>query len=748
MKRFLTALAFLSVLGALALGMSLLVRSVSREWFEKDIRLRAELAVRGARRAFLSGWDDPESVRRILDDITHDERILGTSACGADGRSIATTREFPPTGVECTRFVGRLGATGVHEFVSANDRDLFVSAVPVSSDAGPLGAVILVHDLSFVTRRERSTQRFYLFAFGVLAVFASLATYVISRARWRRLLEQLRNLTRGGERTPEFAPILSEVRHLVDRLAAEQDADGSRGWTPERLRTVLRRHLHGERILIVANREPYIHEKDAAGDIRVVHPASGLVTALEPVMRACSGVWIAHGSGSADRETSDAKGRVSVPPGENLYVTRRVWLTAEEEAGYYYGYSNEGLWPLCHVAHLRPTFRSSDFRHYAAINDRFAKAVAEEADGPDPIVLVQDYHFAMAPRLIRERLPRATVLTFWHIPWPSAERLGICPRRVELVEGLLGSSILGFHTQQHCNNFLDAVDRYLEARIDRERNAVIYRGHLTLVRAYPISIEWPSRWAESAPAAAACRRSVLEEHGLPPETLLGVGVDRIDYTKGVEERLLAVERLLESRPDYVGRFTFVQLGAPSRTKIAKYRDLNDDIERVVMRINARFSGPDGWRAVIFHRAHHEPPTVFRYYRAADLCYVSSLDDGMNLVAKEFVAARDDERGVLLLSRFTGAARELTESLIVNPYDFEEVSVALATALEMSADEQAERMRAMRSLVAEYNVYRWAGRMLVDASRLRSRDRLSLRLSAVSDTEEPRARRGPLRVLPR
>ena len=353
--------------------------------------------------------------------------------------------------------------------------------------------------------------------------------------------------------------------------------------------------------------------------------------------------------------------------------------------------------------------------------------MCQEVDSDDPIVLVQDYHFALAPRLIRERLPRATVIMFWHIPWPNSERFGICPWRNELLEGMLGASILGFHTQFDCNNFVDSCDRYLEARIDREQNAVVQQGRNTLVRPYPISLEWPILWAKNAPPIEECRTGVLDELGLGPDALLGVGVDRLDYTKGVEERLLAVERLLERFPEFRGRFTFVQLAAPSRTIIERYRQLNENVEHVAARINERF-GQGDYRPIVLLRSHHEPPAVFRYYRAADLCYVSSLHDGMNLVAKEFVAAREDDSGVLVLSQFTGAARELTEALIVNPYDLDEASAALATALRMTDAEKRDRMHSMRAFVSEFNVYRWAGRMLVDAARLRSRDRLTNRLT--------------------
>jgi trehalose 6-phosphate synthase len=415
-------------------------------------------------------------------------------------------------------------------------------------------------------------------------------------------------------------------------------------------------------------------------------------------------------------------------------VLRRVWLTPEEERGYYYGFANEGLWPLCHIAHARPLFRADDWRHYRTVNEKFVRALLEEVDTEDPIVLVQDYHFALAPALIRQKLPRATVIMFWHIPWPNAELFGICPYRDELLRGMLGASILGFHIQFHCNNFLDSVDRYLESRIDRERNAVIHGGEQALVKPYPISVEWPMRQLDTVPAAALCRAAVQSELELPSDVRLGVGVDRLDYTKGIEERLLAVERLFERHPHLIGRFTFVQLAAPSRTPIERYGQLNESLERLADRIDRRFSR-NGWHAVILRRAHHEPSTVYRYLRAADLCYVSSLHDGMNLVAKEFVAAREDERGVLVLSQFTGAARELSEALIVNPYDLDEASSALAKALTMRVEEQAARMRSMRSYLAEFNVYRWAGRMLLDAAHLRRRERLSGSLSKPASREE-------------
>jgi trehalose 6-phosphate synthase len=702
-------------LGLLSLVATLAVQNTLRRWFAKDLGLRAQLAYAGARASLLDRWSRPEELRAVLTDLCRDERILAAAACDPAGAFVVQTAAYPPAlGCTVTESAVQESSTHVSRFaLRAADREL--------------GTILLLHDLSFMERRTGVARRFLLLCFTVLAVLASLFTVLLVSVTWREWSEELQKILRGGPHRKDFQPLLREVRELIERIASERHADAQAGdWTPQRLKHTLTRHLEGEKIVLLANREPYIHEKKPDGAITVQHPASGLVTALEPVMRACSGVWVAHGSGSADRETVDAHDRLRVPPDEQSYLLRRVWLSQEEERGYYYGFANEGLWPLCHIAHTRPLFRSEDFEHYRRINQRFADAVCQETDREDPIILVQDYHFALAPRLIRQRLPRATIITFWHIPWPNAERFGICPFRKELLEGLLGSSILGFHTPLYCNNFIDSIDRFLEARIDRVHQNVIRSGGQTLVRAYPISVEWPVRWLQGLPPAAMCRAQVLREHGLREDALIGVGVDRIDYTKGIEERLLAVERLLERAPELRGRFVFIQLGAPSRTLIDQYRILNESVAALAERINTRF-GTASYRPILFARAHHEPPTVFRYLRAADLCYVSSLHDGMNLVAKEFVAARDDERGVLVLSHFTGAASELHEALIVNPYDLEEASAALRTALHMPLEEQRARMQAMRMLLAEFNVYRWAGRMLVDAVTVRKRTRLGISL---------------------
>jgi len=714
---------------------SFVVERTVADWSRRDLNLRAQLVTRAARESLVAHWfNDPQGLHALLEDLTQDERLVAAAACDNNLLLLGTSGEFPPDAT-CTELAAKLESPDATEpGLRIWDRiqnllggNVHVSAVRLDSGDERLGFVVLIQDMSFLGRRSEITRTFLLIAFGFLAAAAAVVTIGVARFSRRGWSTELRAMIRG--RVPhnsEFQPILRDVQELVDRLTSEH-ASGGGAWTAERLKLVLNRFLQGERVIVVANREPYIHERGEDGAITVRHPASGLVTALEPVMEACSGVWVAHGAGSADRETVDKRDRVRVPPGDESYFLRRIWLTEQEEAGYYYGVSNEGLWPLCHIAHARPVFRAEDWEHYQRVNQKFADAVLTEVDSDDPIILVQDYHFALLPRMIRRKLPRATVIMFWHIPWPNAESFGICPYRNEILEGMLGSSIMGFHTQFHCNNFVESVDRYLESRIDREDQAVIQKGHKTLVRPYPISLEWPVKWLDDLPSQEDCRQEVWRELGLAPNALIGVGVDRLDYTKGVEERLLAVERLLERFPEHRGRFSFVQLAAPSRTKIDRYQRLNEHVEEITTRVNQRF-GFGTYRPIILRRFHHEPPQVYRFYRAAHLCYVSSLHDGMNLVAKEFCAAREDEQGVLVLSQFTGAARELTEALIVNPYDLEEASSALAAALSMSPEEQRDRMRSMRRLLAEFNIYRWAGKMLVDAARLRSHGRLEGRLA--------------------
>ena len=572
-----------------------------------------------------------------------------------------------------------------------------------------------------------------LLGFAAAALVAALVTVRLTLNKpLEKLTAWLRQAHTGNPPAPPrlpargiLAPLIREAETLARDLVRAQDAAvqearlrqrGDSLWTPERLREHVRAKLFGRALVVVANREPYRHTR-RAGKIEWVTPASGLVTGLEPLLRACGGTWIAHGDGDADRETSDELGRLRVPPDKPQYSLRRVWLEAAEVKGYYEGFSNEGLWPLCHIAHTRPVFRAEDWAQYQRVNEKFAEATLAEIEGHDePCILVQDYHFTLLPKLIKDRRPDARVALFWHIPWPNPEAFAICPWRKELLTGLLGADLIGFHTQFHCNNFLETVDRTLESRIDRERFAVKREGHTTVVKPFPISVAYSESVSrDPAGDARAAREQVLKETKIKAE-FIAVGVDRLDYTKGILERLRAVERFLEKYPDYRGRFTLFQIGAPSRTGLASYRDFTSHVESEAARINARWGG--GAPPIALRLRHHSHAEIAPFYRAADACLVTSLHDGMNLVAKEFVVAREDEGGVLILSRFTGAARELRDALIVNPYDIDEVAEALHDALVMDQADRALRMVRLRRQVRENNVYRWAGNLIEELAAVR------------------------------
>jgi len=724
-------------LAALAYLAVPLVDKLTVRWFMRDLDIRAQLIANTMQEPLgeLVGQRMPARIAALFARSVRDERLYAAGFCSASDRMIYKTATMPgEVGCVASDLAEGFAGTVVH----LSTGSLYVSHLPLSTESANVGKLVLVHDMSFIERRSADTKQYVLAMFLVLGIVVSVITVLVAQLSWRGWIAGVRSFLHGegllrpfdgvtAQPAAEIRPLIGDVRALLREVNEDRHAgeDITAQWTPETLRQLLKDRFYGDEIIVVSNREPYMHERSPSG-IVVRRPASGLVTAVEPVMRACSGTWIAHGSGTADRESSDAAGRIAVPPEHPSYTLRRVWLSEDEERGYYYGFSNEGLWPLCHMAHVRPVFRRADWDRYRVVNQRFADTVAEEARTDNPVVLVQDYHFALLPGMIRRLLPRATIISFWHIPWPNQEAFGICPWREELLEGLLGSTILGFHTAQHCKNFLDTVDRYLEARIEHESSTISYRGTLTRVEAYPISIDWPSEIPAPRTARDDARGAVRRRLGVGPDHLIGLGVDRLDYTKGIVERLDAVETMLEQHPGLAGRFTFVQIAAPSRSSLDEYQLFANRVRSAAARINQRFAG-HGADPVMLLIEHHEPDAVFEYYRACDACVVTSLHDGMNLVAKEFVSARDDERGALVLSQFAGASRELHEALIVNPYDIEQTAEALHRAMTMPTGEQRERMRALRASVKDFNVYRWAGRMLLDAAGLRQRQRVAERI---------------------
>ncbi|MCC2679565.1 MAG: otsA1 [Pseudobdellovibrio sp.] len=713
-------------LSLIAYGVVPLVDVLTFKWFTRDIDIRTKLIGSTMQDALIEGSSNPSDgkLQRLFSRAIQDERLYALALCNTENKILYKTQTFPEV-VTCADHDAH------NQVLNLPQGPLHVGYYNLDDSGKNAGRLVMLHDLSFIQRRSTDTRNYIVYFFGALAAVVSLITVIIAQISLRGWVRGTRALLRGEGLlrpfsqvgTPELRPIAKDLKLLIRDLETDRRVKDANqiSWNPNSLKEILNNDLKGDEVLIVSNREPYIHVR-RNDKIEIQFPASGLVTALEPIMRACSGTWIAHGAGNADREVVDKDDHVQVPPEDPSYQIRRVWLTKEEEQGYYYGFANEGIWPLCHIAHVRPVFRSQDWAQYVAVNRKFANAVIEEAKTDDPVILVQDYHFALLPKMIREQLPKATVITFWHIPFPNPEVFSVCPWREELLDGLLGSSILGFHTRFHCNNFIDSVDRFLESRIDRETSTISYKGVLTAVNQYPISIEYPVKWLKTQKSVSECRKQIRKLNGFSDDRLIGVGIDRLDYTKGILERFLAVERLLELEPEWIGKFTFVQIAAPSRSSLNEYQHFDADVRALAYKINKRF-GKDGYDPICLKVEHHEPHQVYEYFRGADLCFVSSLHDGMNLVAKEFVASRDDEQGVLILSQFTGASKELTEALIVNPYNIDQCAAALHMALEMPEGEQRNRIRSMRGLIQEFNVFRWAGRMLMDAARLRQRSRL-------------------------
>jgi len=715
-------------------------RSRLKDELERRARLLAESLQESLVPAIQTGLTG--NLQGLVEKFGNRERVKGMAVYDAKGKALAVTETLAlsvgaVSGLVTDALERSIDVSTVEDL---GGKQMHVYVMPLLAEDVAAGALGVFQDAAYIQSQLAHIWRIAFFRVLAQVFLITLVTLLV--VRWSiigpiaKLAEWMKQL-RAGEasalafalpREDLFAPITKEVstfaRHLSDAKAAageearlRQSAESL--WTAERLKEHVKAKLHGRPIIVVSNREPYMHLLKGR-KVEWIVPAGGLVTALEPVLRASGGTWIAHGAGDADFEVVDGQNRLRVPPDDPHYTLRRVPLTKEEEDGYYYGFSNEGMWPLCHIAHTRPVFRAEDWSRYQGVNRKFAEAVAEELDGvEEPCVLIQDYHFALLPRMIKELRPDARIAVFWHIPWPNPEAFGICPWQRELLYGMLGADLVGFHTQFHCNNFLHTVDRTLESRIDWERFAVKKGGHTTLVKPFPISVAFPEG-VENAPAAPAVtaedRTALLKEMGIKTK-YLGVGVERMDYTKGVLERFQGIERFLEKYPKYQGAFTYVQMGAPSRTHIKRYHDFLAEVEEEAERINWKFKTRD-YRPIVLLMRHHSHKEILPYYRLADVCLVTSLHDGMNLVAKEFVAAREDEGGALILSRFAGAAQELRDALIVNPYDAEQLADSLRAALEMDPEEKSARMSRMRETLREHNIYRWAGNLIEELTRIR------------------------------
>ena len=679
-------------------------------------------------------YKSEDLLQNVVDKFTDRERFAGLGIYDNKGRTIAASSTIPEATVSAQQIIAdAMDADKANgDFTSFGDKKVYALAIPLHSDKSVVGALLVVQNAGYIDDRLNEIWRNNLIRFLLQATLLSLATLLL--IRWiiykpiKNLVETLRLARSGNVQHPSsnlnnsffFRPLQREITNIQQsliqaRLAASEEAKISlekldSPWTAERLKQFVKDILKDRTIVVVSNREPYIHTK-VDNKIEYYFPASGMVTAIEPVMQATGGTWIAHGSGDADRQVVDKNDTVQVPPDDPKYTLKRVWLTEEEEKGYYYGFSNEALYPLCLMAHTRPIFSKEDWEQYKKVNGKFVRTVLSEIKHLyKPVIFIQDFHFSLLPRMIKNSRPDATVGMFWHIPWVSAESFSICPWKKEILDGMLGADLIGFHTQLHCNNFIETVGRELESLIDFEQFTVTRNEHVSLIKPFPVSIAFTNggkQYEDDKDRNES--KKFLRNLGIKTK-YIGVGVDRLDYTKGILERIKAVELFLKRYPSYREEFTFIQIAPPSKSKIKKYQEFSQQVEQEVERVNNLFK-TRRWQPIVFIHKLHNHEELNQYYRLANFCLVTSLHDGMNLVAKEFAASRNDEKGVLILSQFAGASKELKDALIVNPYSSEQTAEAIYTAINMAPSEQTKRMKKLRDSVRNHNIYRWSAEFL-------------------------------------
>jgi trehalose-6-phosphate synthase len=722
-------LSIILVVVLVAFGFAFYQSSREKNKLTGELRTRTSMVSQAIvqNNKFIFKQPKQESVERFADSVVKQYNLLGI-AIYLNSDTILSNNSAHGFLKNSRTFINRslIADTAAGNFFKFNGEKIYQYVIPVKIDRKEY-AVIFYADASYINKISGTILFGNFVGWFLQAFLVSLVTLLLIRwgifTQIKKIVDWAKAVRTGkGELSPEphldiLDPLHKEIEHMAKlmneaKATAKEEAQlrssAEAIWTPERLRVEIENLLRKKKMIVVSNREPYMHIHNGK-EIQCIVPASGLITAMEPILEACSGLWIASGTGDADRETVDKNGKVQVPPDEPRYTLKRLWLTKEEEDHYYYGFSNEGLWPLCHIAHTRPIFRNDDWFYYKKVNEDFARAVLEESkDDEEPFILIQDFHFALVPELIKMKKPKAKVAIFWHIPWPNPESFGICPWQREILQGMLGADLIGFHTQYHCNHFLETVNNAIEARVLWENFSVKKAGRTTFVKPFPISIAFTLKDYDIDTAKIQASK-LLAPYGLTADCI-GIGVDRIDYTKGINEKFLAIERFLEKNPSYVGKFTFVQIGAPSRTLIKTYADTVTSIERESERINSRFKSKN-WKAILLLKRHHSHEEINPFYTSADFCMVTSLHDGMNLVAKEFVACRHQNDGSLILSRFAGASQELQGALIINPYDIEKSADSIKTALEMPEEEQNQRMRQMRLVIVRNNIYSWAATLL-------------------------------------
>jgi len=682
--------------------------------------------------------NDLKSARQLVEKFQTRDLMQGCIIYDSSAHVIAATKRFSDWAENDNKYIKEALVKKVPNdgFGDFNQYSIYSYALPVlDDDLNALGAVEVVYDTSYISvalaqlwRRLSVTLMVLIALIFVIAVFIQRHIFILPV---KKLTEWFQHFQKGDidDKQPIREPgvlgnLASEVEEIALKMRIARKTMSKEAavrvkedelWTDSKLKTLVRAKLADGALFVVSNREPYMHViDDVSGLAKCVRPASGVVTAIDPILRACSGTWVAQASGNADKKFVNSKNKLGVPPGDNRYILKRVWLTKEEEDGYYYGFSNEGLWPLCHMTHTRPIFRDSDWQTYKKVNQKFADAVLEELPASRPFIFIQDYHFTLLAKMIKEKRPDVIIALFWHIPWPNPEVFSICPYQHEILDGMLSCDLVGFHVQFHCNNFLDTANRLLECRVDTEKFSIVRSGMETHVRSFPISVD-VSMAMSMVKAARPQKQRIIEEYDLKGK-IIALGVERIDYTKGIIERVLAIDRFLEKNPEYKNKFVFIQLVAPSRTHIKRYHDLIAEIDELIEKKNWKYSN-GAWKPIIYLKKQFSPEEIAPFYALADVCIVSSLHDGMNLVAKEFIASREDLGGSLILSSFTGASKELTDAIQINPYAIEEFADSIKLAVEMPQAEKRRRMENMRRVVSENNVYKWAASIITDLTAL-------------------------------
>ena len=683
-----------------------------------------------------SGASLKTSLQKTVDKFANRERLAGIALYDNQGVLLATSSGLPKTIIENTKSVSDAmdSNTSRNNFFDAEGESRYVFVDPLHNDVGSIvGALMIVQNAGYVNTSINQIWRGNLLRLGIQIIIFSIAIFIILRffvfRQVIRLVESVKKIRMGGKnetfkdtaKYSFFKPLAKEITHMANSLLAARSTASEEArmrlekldtpWTAERLKEFIKAYLKDRKIFIVSNQEPYIHQKNKNEIVCSIVP-SGLNTAVNSVMEACGGVWIAHGSGDADKESSDENGKLQVPPNDPHYTLKRVWLS-EKEFGGHYRFSVEAIYPLCLMTYTRPVFRKDNWMMYKNVNKKFAQTLlAELKDVEEPIVLIQDYHFALLPQMIKEARPDAEVGIFWHVPWPSPEAFSVCPWRKEILKGMLGADIVGFNTQQFCNNFIDTIGKEVESLIDLETFSITREDHTTHIKSFPISIVFSDSKETKIEQSESndLGLGILKKLGIQTK-YLGLGVDRLDHAKGIPERFIGIENFFDAHPEYQGQLTFLQIASPHREHFKEYQEQYKDlITKEANRVNQKF-GAKEWKPIVLETTQYSPLELKALFKIAHFCLITSLHDSMNLVAKEYVATRNDSLGVLILSQFAGASRDLKDALIINPHNTEEIGTAIYTALTMPLSEQRRRMDTMRTSVKDYNVYRWAAEFI-------------------------------------